>query len=341
MRTFAGFEKGINLGGWLSQSTLEKEHLETFITQKDIETIKAVGADHVRLPIDYMLIEKEDGTPVEEGYDYIDRCVRWCEECGLKMILDLHRTAGYSFDEAKDCGSFFEDVYYQNRFLALWDRLAARYGKYDFIAFDLLNEIVDPEVSAAWNSLAAQAIIRIRMVTKNTWILIGGTCYNSINTVKNIMLPPDEKIVYSFHFYEPYIFTHQAAYWQEGMPSDFRVEYPLKAGEYRVVSAKKLDGNFAGIVDKMGWDVSGKAMISALFKEAVEVARERNVPLYCGEYGVIDLADTKYAIEWYRDMHAVFKKYKIGRAIWTWKKKDFGITDEHYKDIYEEMITLL
>ena len=37
MREFPGFKKGINLGGWLSQSTLKKEHLDTFITENDLE----------------------------------------------------------------------------------------------------------------------------------------------------------------------------------------------------------------------------------------------------------------------------------------------------------------
>ena len=33
MKTWNGFEKGINLGGWLSQWDLtDREHLETFIT---------------------------------------------------------------------------------------------------------------------------------------------------------------------------------------------------------------------------------------------------------------------------------------------------------------------
>lgn len=34
MKTLYGFKKGINLGGWLSQGSLEKEHLDTFITEK-------------------------------------------------------------------------------------------------------------------------------------------------------------------------------------------------------------------------------------------------------------------------------------------------------------------
>ena len=44
MKTWNGFEKGINLGGWLSQWDLtDREHLETFITEQDIQDIRAMG----------------------------------------------------------------------------------------------------------------------------------------------------------------------------------------------------------------------------------------------------------------------------------------------------------
>ena len=162
MIDFPGFKKGLNLGGWLSQSPLTKEHMDTFITEEDIKRIASMGADHVRLPVDYPLVETEDGTPKEEGYTYIDNCVAWCEKYGLHMLLDLHRAYGYSFGNAENCASFFEDPYQQKRFLNLWEVFAKRYGKYDFIAFDLLNEIVDPSVTDAWNDLAKRTVELIR-----------------------------------------------------------------------------------------------------------------------------------------------------------------------------------
>ena len=72
MKQLSGFQRGINLGGWLSQCTPKKEHYDTFITEQDLRTIASWGLDHVRLPIDYVLVEQEDGTPREEGYRYIE-----------------------------------------------------------------------------------------------------------------------------------------------------------------------------------------------------------------------------------------------------------------------------
>ena len=39
MKKWNGYQRGINLGGWLSQNVLTKEHCDTFITESDIEKI--------------------------------------------------------------------------------------------------------------------------------------------------------------------------------------------------------------------------------------------------------------------------------------------------------------
>lgn len=341
MREFPGFKKGLNLGGWLSQSPLTKEHMDSFITEEDIKVIASMGADHVRLPVDYPLVETEAGTVKEEGYSYIDNCVAWCEKHGLHVLLDLHRAYGYSFGNAANCGSFFENADLQERFITLWEMFAMRYGKYGFVAFDLLNEIVDPNVSDAWNDLAERTVYRIRKFAPDTWIVIGGTCYNSINTVKYILPPPDDKIAYSFHFYEPFLFTHQGASWEKLMPNEFRVGYPLTAGEYIDIANHELNGNFSGIFRGMSPETNGTGMIDFIFQEAVSVAEKQNVPLYCGEYGVIHNAAPEYNLAWKKDMYTVFEKYGIGRAVWSYKRMGFGIVDEHCKNVYEELIKVL
>jgi len=99
MRVFEGFQRGVNLGGWLSQADRpEKQHYDTFITEQDIKDIAALKVDHVRLPVDYTLIETADGEMIEEGYSYIDHAIQWTRNAGLNLLLDMHNTYGYTFD---------------------------------------------------------------------------------------------------------------------------------------------------------------------------------------------------------------------------------------------------
>lgn len=338
MKKFTGYIKGINLGGWLSQCNHSKETYDTFIDESDIERIAAWGLDHVRLPIDYELVETEDGKYVEEGFTYIDNCLQWCRRNGLNMILDLHKTAGYIFDEFETSTGFFDSEELQNRFIALWEELAKRYGKYeDRLSFELLNEIVDPKVAVIWNRLAKRTIKVIRQYAPTVKILIGGVWYNSINSLRLLDMPYDENIIYNFHFYEPLIFTHQSAYWVKQMAADFRTPYPNEFAKYRSETEAFLPSGNGKIYSNITADKIDKTFFETFFSDAVQVAEERGIALYCGEYGVIDKADLTSTLNWYSDINMAFEKYGIGRAAWTYKGKDFGIIDEHYAPILDNL----
>jgi len=342
MRQFEGFMKGINLGGWLSQAELTDEHMNTFITESDIQKIKTMNVDHVRLPIDYSVIENEDGTDKADAYRHIDDCLAWCEKYELNLVLDLHKACGYIFDDSENCKGFFEDKALQERFMKLWDKLSSRYGKYsDRMAFEILNEVVDPAVKDLWNNIAEETIKVIRKNAPDTWILIGGTCNNSVTTVKDLKAPYDNKIVFNFHCYEPLIFTHQAAYWVAGMTDDFRISYPMDLGDYYKVTRDTIGAFFADLVEGYDGVMCDKEFFIRYFKEAVAIAEKYDVPLYCGEYGVIDRAYPEGVLNWYKDINAALSECGIGRAAWSYKKMDFGITDEHYAPVYDELIKYL
>lgn len=67
-----GFYRGINLGGWLSQCDYSEDRLNNFITESDFAKIASWGLDHVRIPIDYNILENEDGSFKESGFARID-----------------------------------------------------------------------------------------------------------------------------------------------------------------------------------------------------------------------------------------------------------------------------
>ena len=330
MRTFDGYMHGVNLGGWLSQNAdTSKTHYNQFITEADIAYIASLGLDHVRVPVDYVVLETEDGQRKEEGFAYIDRCLSWCQANGIRMILDLHKTYGYSFDplDKTDKTIFFSDPALQERFYDLWRTIAKRYGSQsDTMAFELLNEIVEPEVAQAWNQIALHAIAEIRKSAPDTWIIFGGTMYNNVLSVPKLANTDDRKVVYTFHSYEPLIFTHQGAYWVENMPSDFRISYPADIAEYQSAS-KILSPELAGAIYAKDLTQMGPEFFETLFQPALRIAAERDIPLYCGEYGVIDLADDASKIRWASDICSVFDKYQIGRAYWNYKEKDYGIVN--------------
>ncbi len=343
MRSWQGYQKGVNLGGWFSQCEYSKERFEGFITEADIERLAHWGLDHLRLPVDYNLVETEDGEYKEDGFAYIKRAIDWCRKYDLNIVLDLHKTAGYSFDPGEAQHGFFENEAYQERFYRLWEQFAACFAGYgDGIAFELLNEVVDETACDAWNRISTACIKRIRKIAPDTKILLGGYWNNSVKAVKDLPMPFDENIVYNFHCYDPMLFTHQGAYWIEGMPLDFRVGFDCTMRELKEQAAANLPEYMANIIQKTEYE--GKLdenYFEYLFAEAIAVAEQRNVPLYCGEYGVIDKASTEDTLAWYRAIHTVFERHGIGRAAWSYKEMDYGLQEERLKGVLEQLTKLL
>lgn len=345
MRKFENFQKGVNLGGWISQfDKYDTKHFETFITEKDIEYIASIGFDHVRVPVDYNVLETEDGKIIESGFAYLENCRTWCEKYNLNMLIDLHECYGYSFDPLKkdmDRKKFFYDDELQARFFKLWTEIATRFKDYpNQVAFEPLNEVVLEEVADAWNNVLHKYIKTMREICPNAYLILGGVCYNNVLSVPLIDVPIDDKIVFNFHCYEPMVFSHQGAYWVEDMPSDFRIGYPKTIEEYKRTSTE-LSKNLAGAVFKEGISEIGPAFFEDIFKPALEYAEKKNVPLYCGEYGVIDLANNEDKLRWLVDIHSVFNKYGIGRALWNYKEKDFGLVDESFASIKDDFIKIV
>ena len=163
---------------------------------------------------------------------------------------------------------------------------------------------------------------------------------NSVLSVPLLDFPTDEKTVYNFHCYEPMIFTHQGAYWVEGMPGDFRIGYPKSLEEYRT-AGEALDADLGGAVYQDDIREIGSGFFEDIFAPALKKAEKDNIPLYCGEYVVIDLADGESKIRWLEDIHSVFRKYGIGHALWNYKEKDFGMRDEKFSCIRDRFIEIL
>ena len=342
MIKFEGFQHGVNLGGWFSQCDYSEERYDNFIRPEDFAVIRSWGADHVRLPVDYNLLEDEAGNPRESGYARLQRAVDCCRANSLRMVLDLHKTAGFSFDPDEGETGFFDSPAFQERFCRLWERIAARFAPdADILAFELLNEITEKEYLPAWLRISAECIRRIRAHAPTAPILLGGYWHNSAAAVKDLPPPADEHIVYNFHCYEPLIFTHQGAHWMPTMDPAFRIPVTAAFGEMDAAGKRMLSGTCAGLDAYPPETVLTPAYFEDFFAEAVAAARRSGVPLYCGEYGVIDRVPPEQALEWYRRIQPAFEKYGIGRAAWSYRQMDFGLSDPRMDAVRPELIRYL
>ena len=312
-----GFYKGINLGGWMSQCDYSDERLKGFITESDFEQIAAWGFDHVRLPVDYNVIQCADGTMKEEGLLLIDGAFALAEKYRLNIVLDLHKTQGFSFDAGEHEDGFFDSDKYQEYFYAVWECFAKRYGNLTGrVMFDLLNEVTEKRYIEAWKRISCECIRRIRKFAPDVPILVGSYHWNSARTVPELSAPYDGHVFYNFHFYEPIEFTHQGAYWR----------------------ADSQDVNLRFSFEESGMS---EQFVEDFIASAVAKAEREKTELYCGEFGVIDVVDPEQAVKWFRTVHSVFDKHGIGRALWSYKQMDFGLYDSRMDSVRKELLGLL
>lgn len=337
------FEAGVNLGGWISQySQHNKEHFDSFITERDIERIAQWGMDHVRLPVDYPVIEDErnPGTFKEDGLRYIDACIDWCAKRDLNVVLDLHRAPGYSFGTL-DSNTLFDSEQDQNRLIQIWQMFERRYQDIGpSLRFELLNEVVEP-TSERWNQLAHRVIRAIRDINSDRVIIYGGNHYNSIDQLDEIdIVQGDPNIVYTFHFYKPHLFTHQRAQWSEAARLYNRtITYP---GRFTDLD-EFLDHHpeFGGGENQLSGIFMDQSLIRKYMQPAVDFIRKRGQQLYCGEYGVIDHAPLTSRIGWHRDVVELLSDLGIGRACWSYKMMSFGLVNQAGHVVDQELVRIV
>ncbi|MBN1527139.1 MAG: glycoside hydrolase family 5 protein [Candidatus Omnitrophica bacterium] len=313
--------KGVALGGWLlmegymfcgrliPERTFREEFekargrealaeftrafRDTFIQESDIRTIKEWGANCVRVPFNYRLVEFEDRpfSLNEEGLGYLDRVVEWCEKYGLYCILDMHAApGGQNPDWHADCASpeFFSNSFNIDRYLRLWYFLADRYSGSTAVAgYDVLNEpVVKLHEERLIKDVYEKVTKEIRNADTKHIIFLEGN--NWAQRLGFLGTPKDRNTAYSVHMYAPsdYVFN-----WE-------------------------IDLAYPGKVYNMMWDKKTLESIAEPYKDFIDMHK---VPLYVGEFGINWRGGHYGELQWVRDVVEIFDKHRFHWTYWTYK----------------------
>ncbi len=199
---------------WLDDRMPRTHHDE-----RDYERLAKLGMNAVRFYMNYKTFETDQapGTWLEDGWKWLDDNVAWAKAHGVYLVLNMHVPPG-GFQSNGEGKALWNDATKQARFIALWRAIAARYAKEPTIAgLDLLNEPVVEKSADQWKSLAERTIRAIREVDPNHALFVErvnavGSDYGE-NADRNFIRVSDPNVVYEFHFYKPFHFTHQSAPW--------------------------------------------------------------------------------------------------------------------------------
>lgn len=333
---------GTNIGHWLSQSSLDRNYLAGFFTEADIEQIASWGMDHIRLPVDYALFE-HDGAPLsfsEEGLSWIDRAVEWTRRAGLWMVLDMHCLPGHHFMVGGRYNLIWDqDSPQHQRALAIWAMLARRYRGREHVVLEILNEPVARH-DGEWNELAAKLHAVIRSHNPESWVMIPSNSWDNAGKFGVLKPVTDKRVIYTFHFYEPMLFTHQNASWvpQLAWLAERKAPYPgplpksLLEGFPRsdlesVFKFLQIKEEARPMYRRMFEVPYGRDFLAGFFQPVLEFRDRVGAPVYCGEFGAIAHAPEEDRLRWYADMVSLCREYGIGMANWNYKSTSFGLVD--------------
>jgi len=186
------------------------------VAEDDFRIIRAAGFTSVRIPVGWSFHAAE-APPYTLDPPFLARVrhvVDLATAAGLNVMLNVHNDDELMADPAGQ----------GPRFAAIWRQVAASFaGAPKSVWFELLNEPHDKLTDSNLRSVLDPALKAVRESNPTRPVVIGGQNWSGLASLDTLSLPDDPNVVPTFHYYDPFDFTHQGARWVEHAPPIGRV----------------------------------------------------------------------------------------------------------------------
>ncbi|MCX6905146.1 MAG: glycoside hydrolase family 5 protein [Verrucomicrobia bacterium] len=267
-RAVDGFEqnkrlgRGVNMIGW---DALWQNRARGNFKDIHFKLIHEAGFNHVRINLHPLRDGKPDadGKLRDEFFQILDWAVDGALTNKLLVILDYHDDLAISPDpqgKKKD-------------FLGSWAAIAEHCkDRPSEVLFEILNEPASKFTHESWESYWHEALAIIRKSNPSRTVIIGPASWNNFKQLAKLNLPAnDQNLIATFHYYDPFAFTHQGTSWT-GQRDKLGVTWNGTEAERQTI-----EQDFAGV---QAW------------------ARQQNRPVYMGEFGAYDKAEMASRVRW-------------------------------------------
>lgn len=321
-RRSAELARGINLSGWFASSgDLSAAHIAKHTTPADLKLIHDLGFTYVRIGIDPTQFTRSglNSSDTAAALARLDTALDQALAAHLAVALTLFPTDDFKRNLSNQSGA--------EQFVYLWRALAEHYAASDpdRVFFELLNE---PEMTDAyrWDGLQAAAINAIRGVDTHHTIIATASNYSGLPDLLRVQPVRDANVIYAFHFYEPYPFTHQSASWGSFEWNFFRdVPYPATPEALRASLANVPDESARYVLYLYGAQGWNRESILGRLEFARDWADRNHVPIICNEFGAYrDAAPNESRMRYLRDVRIDLEQLHIGWAMWDYSG-NFGL----------------
>ncbi len=226
--TGSSFRRGVNTWPWFS---LTREYpaprtdypwppwqaQRAVPGRADLRRLRQAGFDFIRIPVDpgpfLAFDEAKRGALLQDVMEAVQSALSE----RLSVIVNLHGN-GATHHWTPDRMYSAHTAPALNPYLLLVEAFAARLGRLDLarVALEPVNEPPQACVSAEWAGLQIQLLSTARRAAPGLTLVATGACGSmpsGLVALDPAPLHPLEPLLYAFHFYEPYLFSHQGAPW--------------------------------------------------------------------------------------------------------------------------------
>jgi endoglucanase len=200
------------------------------IEAADFARIRAAGFATVRIPVRWS--NKTGGAPghaIDPAWlARVTEVVDQALAADLNVILNDH-----NFEDLHDHPEANRD-----KLVAIWRQVAAHFADRPpaRLWFEIENEPHDALTNANLLATLAPALAAIRMTNPDRPVVIGGGNWSGIDSLATLELPDDPNVHPTFHYYDPFDFTHQGATWAGQVPKAGTRNYGTPADAERLAA---------------------------------------------------------------------------------------------------------
>jgi hypothetical protein len=208
---------------------------------RDLATLRAAGFDFVRLPVDPGPFLAAPAAQRRALVDELVAAVRLCLTHDLSVVVNVQANAGtHYWTPAHTSGSTEAPEF--PAYLALVGELARRLPA-ERVALEPINEPIGACGAAQTAGVRKALLAAARKAAPDLTLVASGGCGGLIQGLGDFdpaSVAGFAPLIYTFHFYEPYLFTHQGAPWmgERLYHSLSGVPWPSAEGSYSATMAE-------------------------------------------------------------------------------------------------------
>lgn len=290
-------------------------HGPNFVEKDIVNLAENWKANHIRWQLNWVPMKQaEEWAKDMPNFDKwldsalieCDKALDLCEKYNIRVLVDLHTPPG-GRKEGGVCRMFSEKKY-QDKFLSVWDKIARRYKGRDVVyAYDLLNETVEGTVAPGlmdWRQLATEATKVIRKIDPNKPVVFEPSPWGGPNGFDKLEPLDIGRVIYSFHMYKPFDFTHQG------------------------VQNKATGITYPGLISGEQWN---KERLREEMTGVIDFQKYHNVQIYVGEFSAVRWAPGDSGVKYLQDVTSLFEELGWDWAYHAYREWD-GWSVEHGPD---------